>query len=375
MLNPIVGPEALTGSSRMKGGSATKILLESILLSAHSLYVDASVNLNMHRTLQQYEEWYRITYLSQANIAEAISQAGASLMAGGHLYYLGKGSEYGALGLLDASECVPTFSSHYDDVRAFISGGFQVFGNREGSLSFCGTTLKISFDDFVSDILPNSSYKDTVVLIAMDLGNDNAQHVLKVASKKKVRIILIYCNGPEKAVDSSDDDLIKPVRISLQHAMSFTSSTLNNGIQNLLYQHFRIFLKEISVKWVLNAISTGAHILKGKVLNNFMIDVKVSNNKLFHRAIAIICSFTGVTDVVAHDCLLKAIYKVDQLTDDMKQRTISQHVKNAGRADQVVPLAVLLVTGKFAVGSALVAIRNQRVAQIVKMLLKKNVEL
>lgn len=47
-------------------------------------------------------------------------------------------------------------------------------------------------------------------------------------------------------------------------------------------------LEEVSLKWVVNSLSTGAHILKGKVCQNMMIDVKVSNSKLFHRAVGIV---------------------------------------------------------------------------------------
>ena len=50
----------------------------------------------------------------------------------------------------------------------------------------------------------------------------------------------------------------------------------------------RILLTELALKWLLNAVTTGAHIMKGKVLGNKMVDLQVSNTKLYHRSIRII---------------------------------------------------------------------------------------
>ena len=377
VLNPVVGPEALTGSSRMKGGSATKLLLETVLLNAHSRVADPSYCPKSVATLLEYEAMYRSTYLSLVETAKAISLAGESLRAGGHLYYLGWGSE-GAMGLLDASECVPTFSAHYDDVRAFIGGGFQTFGNRNSELRLHGAQLEISVDDFVRNVLPNASPRDTVVIISVNLYMDDVQHILSLVHKRKINIVLVDHSDLDKDLDSSNYDKLKQfcedssisARISLSKATPIL--LCGGGIHHSLRNYFHNFLKEISSKWVLNAISTGAHILKGKVLRSYMIDVRVSNSKLFHRAIAIVSKFTGVNETMARECLLKAIYRVDELADDIKQRTVSAHVWYSNNAHTVVPLAVLLATESLKVDEALVAMENKRIAHIVQKVLSTN---
>src|SRR5688500_1059693 len=62
---------------------------------------------------------------------------------------------------------------------------------------------------------------------------------------------------------------------------------------------------ECSLKLILNAISTGAHVIKGCIFKNRMIDVKVSNNKLFHRSLRIIAEFAKCSEETAQEALLK----------------------------------------------------------------------
>lgn len=68
---------------------------------------------------------------------------------------------------------------------------------------------------------------------------------------------------------------------------------------------------ELAVKLVLNAVSTGAHVLVGKVYRSLMIDLRVSNHKLLHRAVAIVERLVGVPRPAAIDCVLRAIYRLD----------------------------------------------------------------
>ena len=95
ILNPIVGPEALTGSTRMKGGSATKIILEVVIALGLKLQQQkagqaSTVVVEVAAMLGEYERTVRSTYFSAAAIANLVELAGASLKAGGHVYYLGK---------------------------------------------------------------------------------------------------------------------------------------------------------------------------------------------------------------------------------------------------------------------------------------------
>jgi hypothetical protein len=103
-------------------------------------------------------------------------------------------------------------------------------------------------------------------------------------------------------------------------------------------------LAEISLKWVLNAITTGAHVLKGKVFKNSMIDVSVSNNKLFYRSVNIVAKITSVNPSKAEELIIKSIWETDTLTSELSQLPVSQHIQKAfSRPNpKIVPIAILM---------------------------------
>ena len=126
-------------------------------------------------------------------------------------------------------------------------------------------------------------------------------------------------------------------------------------------------LLEISVKWILNAISTGAHVFKGKVLGSFMIDLKVSNSKLFNRAVSIVSKFAMVSHERSYRALLQSIYRTDIVKGALSQQ-VSKHVAIATVMDQVVPVAILVATDKFNVKPALQLLKTKKVSHIIKSL-------
>jgi N-acetylmuramic acid 6-phosphate (MurNAc-6-P) etherase len=92
--------------------------------------------------------------------------------------------------------------------------------------------------------------------------------------------------------------------------------------------------------------------MKGKIFKNRMIDVGVSNNKLFERSFRIIREFAGISEQAAKECLLKATYGVDHLTTQITDAPISRHIEVAFKNHQVVPKALLLATGHFDIATA-----------------------
>ena len=80
------------------------------------------------------------------------------------------------------------------------------------------------------------------------------------------------------------------------------------------------------MKIVLNVLSTLGHVLIGKVAGNRMIDVAVSNNKLYYRAIRIVSDVGGVGEQKAEDCLLRSIYGVDEVSEEMLKESIAGRI-------------------------------------------------
>ncbi|MBN1900705.1 hypothetical protein JW926_05185, partial [Candidatus Sumerlaeota bacterium] len=157
LINPIVGPEAVTGSTRLKGGSATKLLLEVLFTAAMIKAKILSPNALSHplksvawdmdslifSMLRQYENTRVETYQQLYDIASLVEHGGMALKSHKHIYYIGPDS-FGALGTVDASECPPTFGADFDDVRGYLPNGWRELLNADKDLSSEGKDYQIS---------------------------------------------------------------------------------------------------------------------------------------------------------------------------------------------------------------------------------------
>ncbi|XP_029941586.1 glucokinase regulatory protein [Salarias fasciatus] len=328
LLNPAVGPEAVSGSSRMKGGSATKILLEAVLSAAHAAaFSHQPVTFEgVLQHMRTYEEAFQRTYTHSEEIAALVEAAGHSLRCGGTVCYLGWGSQ-ALLGLIDASECNPTFGADYKDIRGFINGGYSSLNNNEGPLSDLGPEFLISHEDFLRLVLPGLTDRDTVVLLYSDA--DNLSQVVATARRVRektrgVHAVWHHAEGNE----SEEQDAV--------HQLCLSTLSIAWPPHSSLHMQW-----ELSTKLVLNAVSTGAHVLKGKVFRNYMVDVQVTNSKLYGRAARLLQILSGFPESRCEDALLKVIHRVDGVSGD-----IAVHTAAARSREKVVPLALLcLLTG------------------------------
>ncbi|CAL8307545.1 unnamed protein product [Merluccius merluccius] len=333
LLNPTVGPEAITGSSRMKGGSVTKILLESVLSAAH-----AAAHANTHITymgmlerLREYERAVAITYAQTEVIAGLVEAAGQSLQCGGRVCYLGWGS-LGAVGLIDASECIPTFGADYEDVRGFISGGYQSLGNKDGPLTSLGPQFSIAHADFERLVLHTLSERDTLLLIYThcDAVGEVERLARRVREKTSGLHAIYHASDASATAADNISDLCSSVL-----KIHWPSSAGESGDSNLRMQ------MELSSKLVLNAVSTGAHVLKGKVYQNHMMDLQVTNTKLYHRATRLLQGLSGRSQARCQEALLGAVYRTDHLTVELLNSDLTAHTLAASTRSKVVPLALV----------------------------------
>ncbi|XP_038573846.1 glucokinase regulatory protein isoform X2 [Micropterus salmoides] len=338
LLNPAVGPEAISGSSRMKGGSATKILLEVVLSAAHAAALQNTpiTEKGVLQHMRAYEKTLDITYAQNEGITALMEAAGQSLRSGGRVCYLGWGS-LAILGLIDASECKPTFGADYGDVRGFISGGYRELNNNEGPLISLGPNFCIAHEDFLHLVLPSLNDQDIVLLLYTH--SDDVSEVATLAHrvrKKTSNLHAVYHHvDGDTAAAVQQDDINKLCLSSLK----FTWLSPASG--SLLHMQW-----ELSTKLLLNGVSTGAHILKGKIYQNHMIDVQVTNRKLYRRAICLLQKLSGCPESQCEEALLKAVYRVDKLTVDITSSDINTHTHTARNRTKVVPLAlVCLLTG------------------------------
>ena len=348
LLNPVVGPEAITGSSRMKCGTATKMILEAIFLVAHQsaanhkAITDVDSKSFYNEFVKGYDATLDLTYAKNTKMSSLIDLAGKSLITGGCVSYVAWGS-LGIMGMIDAAECVPTFGANHDDVRCFLESGYKFLGNSQGDLSMQDDAYQISFDYFTKKRCPDLSENDTVIFIINSLASNQIEvlgELAELVRNQRANLALI-------AINTREED-VKKVKDKLNHAptVHIVLQSLDKGQGSSKLKNFVSHCTvEVSLKWVINAVSTGAHILKGKVYHNNMIDLKLTNGKLFERGVRIVSGLANVSSEIAKECLLKSIYKQDKLRKDIMKADISQHVQKAGSVAKVIPLAILLVKG------------------------------
>ncbi len=210
-------------------------------------------------------------------IAGAVDLIAQKISGGGRLFYIGAGTS-GRLGVLDASECPPTFGVEAELVQGIIAGGNFALTNAvegaEDDTSAAATDLDAR----------NFSAADVLVGIATSGRTPYVLSAIEYAKKIGAATVGISC-VENSALAKIVDLAITPVT----GAEVITGSTrLKAGT---------------ATKLVLNTLTTGAMIRLGKVYGNLMVDVRATNDKLRDRARRIVVAATNCTDAQAVDAL------------------------------------------------------------------------
>ncbi|KXG78434.1 N-acetylmuramic acid 6-phosphate etherase [Fervidicola ferrireducens] len=217
-------------------------------------------------------------------IAKAVDEIAERIRNGGRLFYIGAGTS-GRIGILDASECPPTFGVNSELVQGVIAGGdMAIKSSVEGAED----------DDFMGkkDLQNrNLSSKDSVVGLTASGRTPYVVGGLKYAREIGALTIGICCN-PESLIKDYVDILIAPV---VGPEVILGSTRLKAGTAQ---------------KMVLNMISTGVMIKLGKVYSNLMVDLQPTNEKLKNRARQIIKIATGASDDMIEGVLKETDFNV-----------------------------------------------------------------
>jgi len=221
------------------------------------------------------------------NIAKAVDIISESFRNGGRLFYFGAGTS-GRLGVVDASECPPTFGTDPEMVQGFIAGGKEaMFVAKEGAEDFPKNRKKdvesknIKAPDVVVGIA--ASGRTPYVRGALNKAKDNGCHTIlvttsfhKEAEKLGMKADIYICPevGPEVIAGST---------------------RMKSGTAQ---------------KLVLNMLTTASMIRIGKTYGNIMVDLQQTNAKLKERSKRILMEITGIDHDQAADYLAKSNYSV-----------------------------------------------------------------
>ncbi len=218
------------------------------------------------------------------NIARAIDIIAKQFLVGGKLYYFGAGTS-GRLGVLDASECPPTFGARPDMVQGFIAGG-------DSALRMSVEGAEDNFDLGAEDaqILTEN---DVCVAISASGNPKYLLGVLSEAEKIGCKTIALTCNHKAAILD----EVGLGICVEVGPEVIAGSSRMKAGTAQ---------------KMVLNMLTTGAMIKIGKTYENFMIDLMPTNEKLKDRAIRIVQEIAKVNASTALKTLLECNWKVKE---------------------------------------------------------------
>ena len=200
------------------------------------------------------------------------------LKAGGRLFYIGAGTS-GRLGVVDASECPPTYGIADDIIVGIIAGGDKALRMAVESVE----------DDYMrgwEDLRAyNLSDKDFVLGIAASGSTPYVVGAIEQCRQNGIRTGCITCNRDTRLASLADF----PIEIIVGPEFVSGSTRMKAGTAQ---------------KLTLNMISTSLMIRLGKVKGNNMVDMQLNNNKLFRRGIRILVDQLGISDPEAEKLLM-----------------------------------------------------------------------
>ncbi|ENF6041797.1 N-acetylmuramic acid 6-phosphate etherase [Citrobacter amalonaticus] len=247
--------------------------------------LDALSTLDLvHRFNQQDTLVAEAVKATLPDVASAVDAAAEALKSGGRIIYMGAGTS-GRLGVLDASECPPTFGVPHGLVVGLIAGGP---GALLKAVEGAEDNAQLGEDDLIAlNLVP----QDLVVGLAASGRTPYVIGGLKYARKTGCTTVAISCN-PDSPIAQEADIAISPV----VGPEALTGSTrLKSGTAQ---------------KLVLNMISTGAMVKFGKVYQNLMVDMKATNIKLMDRACRMVVEATGIARGEAETLLRQTDFDV-----------------------------------------------------------------
>ncbi len=203
-------------------------------------------------------------------IAQTVEMVVESFKNGGRLLYFGAGTS-GRIGVVDAAECPPTFGTPPEMVQGFIAGGKEaMFVAQEGA--------EDREENGANDVIKAGvNSKDTVIGIAASRRTPYVVGAIKKAKELGAKTVFITCN-PRAEFNIKEVDVAICPEVGPEVIMG--STRMKSGTAQ---------------KLILNMITTTSMIRIGKVYENMMIDLQMTNQKLVERAKRILMIITGIS--------------------------------------------------------------------------------
>ncbi len=256
-------------------------------------HIDKASTIEMLKMIQD-ENAVAVEAVGKAidKIAEAADSITAGMNEGGRLIYIGAGTS-GRLGVLDASECPPTFGVDKGLVVGIIAGGYKCLSEAAEGEEDDGDAGIASLKEL------NITKNDRVVGISASGGAAFILDALKYAREIGAVTIGVTSNRGSRLANESDIAIVTETG-----AEAITGSTRMKA--------------GTAQKLVLNMLSTSAMIKTGKVYENLMINLRPTNIKLRRRVISIVCEICGCNEELAVKMLDENEWSIRNTVENFK---------------------------------------------------------
>jgi len=254
--------------------------------------IDRLSSLEIVRLMNDEDAKVAVAVAEQAEpIARAIDLIAARILSGGRLIYQGAGTS-GRLGVLDASECPPTFNTPPEMVVGLIAGG-------SGALT---RSIEGAEDDpqrGAHDLQAvDFTVADTLVGVATSGRTPYVIGGLRHARERGAVTIGLSCNAQSALARECD-----------VHIMPIVGPEVISGSTRLK--------AGTATKMVLNMLTTGTMVRLGKTFGNLMVDLRATNSKLAERSRRIVSMLTGLSEGAAQR-------KLDECQGELKTAVVAQ---------------------------------------------------
>ena len=235
---------------------------------------------NLLTNINKEDQTVAETVSEQISTIEALIKVIVPKMKnGGRLYYIGAGTS-GRLGIVDASECPPTFGVEYGLVVGLIAGGDKAIRK---AVEFAEDDKNLGWKDLQKQEINKN---DVVIVVAASGTTPYVIGALENSQKNKITTACIVCN--QKSPLSKVSDF--PIEVVVGPEFVTGSTRMKSGTAQ---------------KLVLNMISTAVMIKLGKIKGNKMVDMQLSNNKLVDRGAKMIMKELGISYQEAEQLLVE----------------------------------------------------------------------
>ncbi|MGR5367764.1 N-acetylmuramic acid 6-phosphate etherase [Photobacterium damselae] len=254
----------------------SQLVTESRNQASHA--IDTLSTLDMVTVINQEDQKVALAVeKTLPEVALAVDAIADAFMVGGRLIYMGAGTS-GRLGILDASECPPTYGSNPNQVVGLIAGGHKAILK---AVENAEDNQELAEQDLQNLGLTEN---DVVVGIAASGRTPYVIGGMKYAHSVGAQVVAVSCN-PQSEMTKIADIAITPV---VGAEVVTGSSRMKAGTAQ---------------KLVLNMLTTGAMIRTGKVFGNLMVDVEATNAKLIQRQTNIVMQATDCDVAQAEEAL------------------------------------------------------------------------